>query len=1152
MADRSSQDEEFRRRFRRMLTEGEGEDESQPEFPYAERPQESGHPGMTAGWFPEGETPAAEADESSPEAETPSPADVGLTAGWYPDEEEGEASPENSKPVVDSANEPTDLEGHPAMTAGWFPDDEAEQASDLTPEKLPAPPVKPSQSAALESLRQTPPPPKPMGDTPQTAPPAMGTQGLPLPRRVDEIDVDATRVTPSAYKPSRPSRPPTATRPAQAYRQSSTPPPPRQPAPSNFDWGAAWGCLARSIVAALFTFVIIGLCGFSIVIFQYYNIARDLPDVKDLRLRASQFETTRILDRNGNVLYEILDPSAGRRTYVTLDKISPYMVAATLATEDKDFYSHPGFDVWAIFRAFVQNLQSGETVSGASTITQQLARNLLFTPEERANRSYERKMREAILASEITRRYTKDEILELYLNENYYGNLAYGVEAAAETYFRSNAENLTLAQAAFLAGLPQAPSVYDVHTNRELTLVRQKNVLVLMYRASQEQGCIYVSNSPRRVCVDVVAATTSADEMTNYQFPSPDVPMNTPHWVNYIRTLLEQQYDPQTIYRSGFSVYTTLEPALQTLGEEVVRKRVNKLSEQHVTNGALVAVNPTNGEILAMVGSADFDSVSISGQVNMAVSPRQPGSAFKPITYLAAFEKGWTPATLIWDVPSEFPPSGNPSDTRPPYQPVNYDERFHGPVTVRTALANSYNVPAVKTLNFVGIYDDPATPAAEGVIAVAKRLGVTTLTRNDYGLSLTLGGGEVTLLELSSAYATFASGGLKVTPHAITRILDYQGNLVYEYQATAAEQVIRPEHAYLISSILSDNQARSPAFGPDSVLNLPFPAAVKTGTTNDFRDNWTVGYTPNLVTGVWVGNADYTPMRGVSGVTGAAPIWAEFMKEAAPHMGGGAAPFGRPNGVVERVVCVISGAEPSEWCPKQRSELFAYDQPPLPKEQDLWQKVQIDTWTGLLASESCSGFSDEKFVLNVTDPFAVKWIKKDPDGKAWAESVGFRKPILFAPSRACKAEDPRPKLSINAPQDGATIHTSPVEVVGQISAPNGFEEYRLEYGVGDDPKQWELLVSSANPVPNPEKFFEWDLSEVPTGVITLRLRMLGKDDRYAEVEIRLNIQAPTPTPTPTETLVPTPTQTNTPAPSATLAPTATPTETPTPTATSGP
>ena len=340
----------------------------------------------------------------------------------------------------------------------------------------------------------------------------------------------------------------------------------------------------------------------------------------------------------------------------------------------------------------------------------------------------------------------------------------------------------------------------------------------------------------------------------------------------------------------------------------------------------LVAVRPNTGEILAMVGSADFYNEQIDGQVNMAISPRQPGSSIKPLTYNAAFEKGWTPATLIWDVPSEFPPSGDPNDTRPPYKPVNYDDRFHGPVTVRTALSNSYNIPAVKALDFVGIYDNPDTPAEDGFITFAERMGISTLNRNDYGLSLTLGGGEVTLLEMTGAYATFANGGRRVPPVAITQIVDFNGNTVYQYTPPTGEQVIRPEHAYLISSILSDNEARTPAFGPNSVVNLPFQAAAKTGTTNDFRDNWTMGYIPELAVGVWVGNADYTPMQNIDGLTGAAPIWAEFMKESANRVtGGNPSPFTRPGGIVERIICAVSGTEPSNKCPIQRSELFAAD-----------------------------------------------------------------------------------------------------------------------------------------------------------------------------------------------------------------------------------
>lgn len=995
------------------------------------------------------------------------------------------------------------------------------------------------------ALDQTLPPPPPLGSTPPSSPPAIGTRGLPLPRRVDEIDVDATRVTRSAYTTS-------SRRPLRRPRpQSPTPPIKTSPSvTSSFDRSKGLGCLLRLGIGGLFITVIVAICVGSILLYRYYDIARSLPNVADLRQRASQFETTRIMDRNGNLLYEILDPSTGRRTYVPLDKISPYMVAATIATEDKEYYNHPGFDLFAIFRAFWQNYQSGETVTGASTITQQLARALLFTPEERNQRTYERKTREAVLAAEITRRYTKDEILELYLNEFYYGNFAYGVEAAAETYFDTTAGKLTLAQASFLAGLPQAPSVYDVYSNPELTFKRQEDVLVLMYENSQEQGCIYVSNHPQRICIDPVAAATAANEIKHYEFSSPDVQIRYPHWVNYIRYLLEEQFDPQTIYRSGFSVYTTLDPTLQDIAERIVRQQVDSLVSHHATDGALVSIRPSTGEIMAMVGSADFYNDAISGQVNMAISPRQPGSSIKPITYLAAFEKGWTPATLIWDVPSEFTPSGRPEDPSPPYKPVNYDGRFHGPVTVRSALASSYNVPAVKALNYIGIYDDPNTSAEDGFIAMARRLGITTLNRPDYGLSLTLGGGEVTLLELTGVYAILANGGRYIPPVAITRVLDHSGNLVYEYNPPIGDQVIRPEHAYLISSILSDNQARTPAFGPNSVLNLPFLAAAKTGTTNDFRDNWTLGYTPDIAVGVWVGNADFTPMQDTSGLTGAAPIWSEFMNVAVQQITGGIpAPFSRPGGIMERVICQTSGTEPSQWCPSQRSEMFSADQPPLPKEDDLWQKVIVDTWTGLGSSTACSDFTDEIFVLNVTDPWAKNWIKNDPQGKAWVDNIGFPKPITFTPSRQCNADDPRPILSITSPRDGDTINTSPLDIFGQVHATNHFDYYKLEYGMGVDPAKWELLDKRNSPVGQPDKIFTWDMFEVPVGPVTLRLVLYSTQDTHAELRIQLNLQIPTPTSTPTETPTPTPTPTMTPTPTDTPTITPTPSITPTPTIT---
>ncbi len=1087
------------------------------------------------------------------------------------EDETSEASSLESLTTGKLSRHPT---GEPERTGGWFEEIEPPGESEPSPAEDFVGEGEGKGEQEEETKLREPPPPE-FGSTPPHPSPPIGTYGLPLPRRITETDSDATRVAPrtraseatrvhpvspdpTRVNPLKSNRPAqsvsrtqfsqTGERPPSMTSQKVLEPPNKQE--GKFDWSIVSGCFVRSFVLALFGGVILTVCLFSIMLIQYFRILQELPDIENLRERASKFETTRILDRNGNVLYEILDPNAGRRTYVPLERISPYLVAATIATEDKEYYNHPGYDVFAIFRAFYQNLSSGDTVSGASTITQQLARNLLFSPEERSNRSYQRKVREAILAAELTRRYSKDEILEIYLNENYYGNLAYGVEAAAETYFRTTADKLTLAQAAFLAGLPQAPSIYDIYTNREATLKRFSDVLVLMYRVSQEQGCIYVSNSPQPVCVDPVTATKAREEILNYTFPSPNIPMKHPHWVNYIRQQLEAEYDVQTIYRSGFSVYTTLDSELQQIAERLVKEQVSRLREKNVKSGALVAIHPPTGEILAMVGSADFEDETIDGQVNMAISPRQPGSSIKPITYLAAFEKGWTPATLIWDVPSEFPPSGRPEDPRPPYKPVNYDERFHGPVTVRAALANSYNVPAVKALQFVGIYDDPLIPGEDGFLAMARRLGITTLTREDYGLSLTLGGGDVTLLELTNVYAILANMGRKTPLISITKIFDHEGNVVYEAPRGPVQQVLRPEHVFLITSILSDNEARAPMFGRDSPLNLPFPAAAKTGTTNDFRDNWTLGYTPDLAVGVWVGNADYTPMSDVSGISGAAPIWSAFMQQAVPRVAGGkVTPFVRPAGIVDRIICAVSGTEPSQWCPKQTTEIFAADQPPLPKEEDLWQMAQIDTWTGLKASSACSDFTKEEFVLNVTDPFAKKWIQKDPEGKKWAERNGFEKKIRFAPERECKSDDPRPKLDFISPRNGDTLTNPLVEIYLLADATQWFKSFQLDFGIGADPKEWTTIVKRNNPAQPNDPAASWEVMDLPSGLVTLRLTVFSEKDTYSEKKIQVILQVPTPTPTftstPTETPIPTQTPTPTFTPTITATPSPTATETPT-------
>ena len=910
------------------------------------------------------------------------------------------------------------------------------------------------------------------------------------------------------------------------------------------------GCLLYGILGSIFLIILIGILSLSFLIFQYFRIASGLPSVDDLRQYASQFETTRIYDRNNNLIYEILDPNAGRRSYISLENISPYVIASTIATEDKDFYTNPGFDPWGIMRALWQNYTTGRVVSGASTITQQLARSLLLSPEERSQITTQRKAREIVLAAEITRNYIKDEILELYLNEIYYGNIAYGIEAAAETYFNTSSDQLNLAQASFLAGLPQSPAIYDIFTNRESTLLRHQDVLNLMYQLSSERGCIDIHQSEVPICVTLNEAVAAAQEIENYPFAQRPVNMPFPHWVNFIRSQLEQQFDPQTIYRSGFRVYTTLDPDLQNYAQQAVKNQVEQLTANDATDGALVAIRPATGEILAMVGSPDFFNEEISGQVNMAVAPRQPGSSIKPVTYAAAFEKGWTPATLIWDVPSEFPPSGNPDDPRDPYKPVNYDGKFHGPVLARTALGSSYNVPAVKTLDFVGIYDNPDTSEKEGLIAFAERMGITTLTRDDYGLALTLGGGDVSLLELTGAYATFANGGLREPPFAINKIEDHVGEVVFEHQLQG-EQIIRADHAFLINDILSDNGARTPAFGSSSILRLPFRAAVKTGTTNDFRDNWTLGYIPELAIGVWIGNADYTPMKNISGVTGAAPLWADVMQwEVNRSLGGNPTSFTRPSSIEDQVVCSVSGARPSDRCPNQKSEIFAQGQPPLPKEEDLWKEIEVDTWTNLRAGSACSEYTEEKMTLNITEKWAKKWILDKDDGKSWAKDMGFSDPVIFTPTRECRGDDPKPTIVFVGLSEGMNITTSPLDIYAVISATEDFDRFRLQYGVGNNPGKWQTLLKSDDQFKQPKKLVSWDVYEADATRITLRIYIYSSKGTFAEKRIHLKLNVPTLTPTVTPTLTETPEPTWTLIPTETLPPV--PTNTSLPVATDTP
>lgn len=570
------------------------------------------------------------------------------------------------------------------------------------------------------------------------------------------------------------------------------------------------------------------------------------------------FQTTYLYDRNGVQIAELF--GEGRRTWVALNRISQDLINATVATEDASFYDNIGIDPFRIAVAAWQNHQGGRIVSGASTITMQLARNLFLGPEDRYNPNMDRKVLEVGLAQELTTRYTKAEILEMYLNLLNYGNLAYGPEAAAQTYFGKAAEDLNLAEATLLAGIPQAPSVLNPYRNFEKVKARQKIVLQLMVKRNllTQSDADWTYRQPVKLRRDI----------------SPD-PMVAPHFVQYVIQSIDSRMGKGYTARAGFNLFTTLDLRMQELAEQTIRAQVSKMKEKHdLGNGALVAMRPGTGEVLALVGSADFHDESIDGQVNMALAPRQPGSSFKPLLFATAMSDNLiSPATILWDVPVTYDLGNNQF-----YQPLNYDERFHGLVTSRAALANSYNVPAVRLLSALGV---------ERMAESAEAMGLKSLDRDDqfFGLGMALGSNEVPLIEMVSAFRTIANHGLYQAPEVALTILDSQSQLIHPLPEQQPVQAISSAAAYMLTDIMSDNSARTPMFGANSVLKLSRPAAAKTGTTNDFRDNWTVGFTRHLVVGVWAGNANGKVMKDVTGLSGAAPIWHNFMEAVMADQG---------------------------------------------------------------------------------------------------------------------------------------------------------------------------------------------------------------------------------------------------------------------------
>ncbi len=601
-----------------------------------------------------------------------------------------------------------------------------------------------------------------------------------------------------------------------------------------------------------------------VLLFQLYIFIKNLPSPYNIG-KTNYPLSTHIYDRNDKLLYEIYRDQ--NRTPVKIDELPPYIAQATIAIEDKDFYRHQGVAVFSGIIRAVKEMAVNKNLQGGSTITQQLVKTALLTPE----RTISRKIKEVILALWAEKIYTKNQILEMYLNQVPYGGSSYGIEEASKTYFGKKAKDLTLEEASLLAGLPQAPSIYSPYINPDAAKKRRNEVLNSM--KNQNFITEEIKQKSQSSKIDVLPPKTS---------------IRAPHFVFYTKNQLENYYGIKTVEEGGLKVRTTLDYKIQEETEKILKEELEKIKYLNVTNGAILVTRPSNGEILAMVGSVDYFS-ELNGAYNVTTAPRQPGSSIKPLMYSLALQKGYTSASIINDSPTVFNISGSES-----YRPVNYDNKFHGNVPLRYALANSYNITAVKTLNSIGV---------ENFIDYATKMGITTWgDKSRYGLSLTLGGGEVKMVDMAEAFGVLANQGYKIPVNYFKKIEDSEGNVLREAAPSRIKE-IDSGISFIISDILSDNFARTFAFGQGSSLEIPgYKVAVKTGTTDNKKDNWTIGYTPEFLVIVWVGNNNNTPMNPylTSGITGAAPIWNRVMSYLLKSYGGNNSWYEKPANVVEK------------------------------------------------------------------------------------------------------------------------------------------------------------------------------------------------------------------------------------------------------------
>ncbi len=809
------------------------------------------------------------------------------------------------------------------------------------------------------------------------------------------------------------------------------------------------------------------------LLFLYYS--RGLPDPNKLLDRQIP-QSTKIFARDGSLLYEI--HGEYKRTLVNLDQISPYVPEATVAIEDKNFYHEGGISLTGIARAALADLLSLHKSQGASTITQQFVKNALLTD----NKSWDRKIREVILAMAIDARFSKQQILQFYLNEIPYGRNAYGIEAASQSYFGKSSKDLDLAESAYLAALPQAPTYYSPTGPHRDALDARKNAVL---QNMKDQGYI----------TDAQMHQAENEKVTFVQVANNIV---APHFVFYVEDYLAGKYGESTLEEGGLKVYTTLDPNLQKIAETVVENDVNKESiKYNAHNAALVAIDPKTGQILAMVGSKDYfgtpepagctpgKNCTFEPNVNVAIAQRQPGSSFKPYVYVTAFSKpfDYSPATMLFDVTTDFG-SYNGKE----YIPHNYNGQSYGPVSMRQALAGSLNVPAVKTLDLVGV---------DNAVQTAHSLGITS-PLSDCGLSLVLGGCEVTLLDHVAAYSVFANGGIRNPATAILKVEDKNGNTLEQYQSHP-QQILDPEANYELISILTDNGARSFVFGANSPLTLPGRvAAAKTGTTQNWRDGWTMGFTPSLAAGVWAGNNDGELLKpGSDGVVVAAPIWHDFMVQALASTT--PEDFPVPSGIQHVTVDSVSGLLPTDATPQTKTEVFASYSVPT-QYDNVHQKIAIDSQTGQPATNLTppGQITYQTYtVFHSERPSDPNW---EQPVEAWALAHGYSYPptttLAGLPTNTPSGNGP--KLNILQPSEGGIISQLPFQA--NISAVSNNSVARVDLYLDGQ----YLQSLSAAPF-----LFSID-KQLPDGPHTIAIRAVDNTGAVSDTSVQVTYALNTP------------------------------------------